>query len=285
MSERTTLWALRAGAAVLAAMLVPALSGCSGDKSPDNAPSATPSASPTPAPSPSATPPEEIEPSAAAIPTLATPVAPPAKPDLVAADTASALPAMALPPRDDCNALPGWTAFRAKLGTAIKARDAAGLAALSSPDVTLDYGGGHGPAELQKRLAAPAGAAVWSDLARILPLGCAVEGDLVVLPWFFWNVPEEVDPGMTMLVTGAGVPLRAGPSAHAAELDKLDWALVSLAPRPGFDPAARYTAVITGKPQRKGWIETASLRSLLARRVIVERKGGNWAISALVAGD
>jgi hypothetical protein len=57
--------------------------------------------------------------------------------------------------------------------------------------VTLDYGGGHGPAELQKRLSAPAGAAVWADLARILPLGCAVQGDLVVLPWFFWNVPDE----------------------------------------------------------------------------------------------
>ncbi|MFD2780911.1 hypothetical protein ACFS32_07005 [Novosphingobium pokkalii] len=43
--------------------------------------------------------------------------------------------------------------------------------------------------------------------------------------------------------------------------------------------------MITGKPQRKGWIETARLRSLLARRVIAERKGEDWRISALVAGD
>jgi hypothetical protein len=201
------------------------------------------------------------------------------------ADTAAALPALALPPRDDCAALPGWSAFAAKLSAAVKARDAAALAALSSPDVTLDYGGGHGPAELQKRLAAPAGQAVWADLARILPLGCAVQGDLAVLPWFFWNVPDEVDPGMTMLVTGQGVPLRAKPSDTAAEVDKLDWSLVTIATTPAYNPAARYTAVITGKPQRKGWIETARLRSLLARRVIAERKGDDWRISALVAGD
>jgi hypothetical protein len=43
--------------------------------------------------------------------------------------------------------------------------------------------------------------------------------------------------------------------------------------------------VITGKPQRKGWIETTRLRSLLARRVIAERKGDQWKLSAIVAGD
>lgn len=264
----------------LAPALALALTACQREPAPQDSdsPNASAPATPKPAPEPSA-----AEPSPT--PTLALPVKPTPEAPMTPADTAAALPAMALPPRDDCAGLPGWSAFAAKLATAVKTRDAAALAALSSPDVTLDYGGGHGPAELQKRLSAPAGAAVWADLARILPLGCAVQGDLVVLPWFFWNVPDEVDPGMTMLVTGQGVPLRAKPGDTAPEVDKLDWALVTIATDPPFDPAARYTAVITGKPQRKGWIETARLRSLLARRVIAERKGDDWRISALVAGD
>lgn len=257
-----------------------ALAACQREPAPQESasPTATPSASATPEPTPT-------PPAPSPSPTLALPVKPTPDVPLTPADTASALPAIALPPRDDCAALPGWSAFATRLAAAVKARDAAALAALSSPDVTLDYGGGHGPAQLQKRLAAPAGAAIWADLARILPLGCAVQGDLVVMPWFFWNVPDEVDPGMTMLVTGQGVPLRAKPSDTAPEVDRLDWSLVTIATSPSYNPAARYTAVITGKPQRKGWIETARLRSLLARRIIAERKGDDWHISALVAGD
>ncbi|MBB3359663.1 MULTISPECIES: hypothetical protein [Novosphingobium] len=257
-----------------------ALAACQREPAPQESasPTATPSASATPEPTPT-------PPAPSPSPTLALPVKPTPDVPLTPADTASALPAIALPPRDDCAALPGWSAFATRLAAAVKTRDAAALAALSSPDVTLDYGGGHGPAQLQKRLAAPAGAAIWADLARILPLGCAVQGDLVVMPWFFWNVPDEVDPGMTMLVTGQGVPLRAKPSDTAPEVDRLDWSLVTIATSPSYNPAARYTAVITGKPQRKGWIETARLRSLLARRIIAERKGDDWHISALVAGD
>lgn len=256
-----------------------ALAACQSEKAPEPEPSTATPAPETAQPPVPQTPAPEPSPS----PTLSLPVKPSATP--VAADTASALPALALPPRDDCAALPGWSAFHARLAAAIKDRDAATLAALSSADVTLDYGGGHGPAELQKRMASPTGAAVWADLARILPLGCAVEGNLAVLPWFFWNVPDEVDPGMTMLVTGQDVPLRAKPSDSAAQVARLDWSLVTIAAPPGFDPAARYTAVVTGKPQRKGWIETSRLRSLLARRIIAERKGDQWFISALVAGD
>lgn len=272
---------VRSGGFLAFAALPLALAAC--ERKPEPAPSE--SHFPVAAPSADAQPSAEPEALPSATPTLSLPVKPTPEPEFTAADTASALPAMALPPRDDCTALPGWSAFRGKLEQAVQARDGAALAALSSPDVTLDYGGGHGPAQLQKRLSAPTGAAIWTDLARIMPLGCAVEKDLVVMPWFFWNVPEEVDPGMTMLVTGEGVPLRAKASDKAEEIDRLDWSLVSLAPRPGFDPAARYTAVITGKPQRKGWIETAKLRSLLARRIIAERKSGEWKISALVAGD
>lgn len=256
----------RTGATALSWALCAALAGCSPDKAAEDG---STQESPSAVPGPSSAP----EPSARPAPS----------PPFVAADTASALPAMTLPPRDDCAGQPGWAEFRARLAAAVATRDAQALADLSARDVTLDYGGGHGPASLRKQLSAPSGAAIWADLARIMPLGCAIDGQMATMPWFFAHLPETVDPGMTMLVTGQGVPLRARPSDTAPQVARLDWALVSLAP--GFNPAARYAAVITGRPQRKGWVAMESLRSLLARRILAERTGDGWRIAAVIAGD
>lgn len=262
----------RTRATALSLALCAALAGCGPDKTTeDGSTQESPSAVPGPSSAPEAA--ASPEPSARPAPS----------PPFVAADTASALPAMALPPRDDCAGQPGWPEFRARLAAAVATRDAQALADLSARDVTLDYGGGHGPASLRKQLSAPSGAAIWADLARIMPLGCAIDGQMATMPWFFAHLPETVDPGMTMLVTGSGVPLRARPSDTAPEVARLDWALVSLAP--GFNPAARYAAVITGRPQRKGWVAMDSLRSLLARRILAERTGDGWRIAAVIAGD
>ncbi|MCW1382460.1 hypothetical protein OLX02_06465 [Novosphingobium sp. KCTC 2891] len=250
--------------AALAALL--ALTAC--DR-PDAAPTRRAAPSPTaravPAPSPA-------------------PAEPVPAPSVAPASVPSEAPAPArYAPRDECAAQPGWPAFRARLGDAVKARDGAALAALAAQDVTLDYGGGHGRDELASRLVDPAtGAALWADLARILPLGCAARDELAVMPWYFWNVPEDLDPGTAMLATGPSVPLRQRPAPDAPDVAALSWEMVTLAP--GFDPAARFTQVETADG-RKGYVETASLRSVLARRIIAERKDGEWRVTAVVAGD
>ena len=188
-----------------------------------------------------------------------------------------------LRPQDECARLPGWSAFRTRLAEAVTRRDTRAFVALAAPDVTLDYGGGHGREELAKRLSAPkAGAALWSDLATIMPMGCDTRDGLAVIPWFFWNVPESADPGETMLATGPAVPLLAKAKADAEPVATLDWELVTL--QPGFDPARRFTAVET-EDGLKGQVETKSLRSVLARRMIVERGDAGWQVSAFVAGD
>lgn len=188
-----------------------------------------------------------------------------------------------LRPQDECARLPGWRAFRAKLAEAVARRDTKAFVALAAPDVTLDYGGGHGREELAKRLSAPqTGAALWSDLATIMPMGCDTRDGLSVIPWFFWNVPESADPGESMLVTGAAVPLLGKAKANAEPVATLDWELVTL--QPGFDPARRFTAVET-EDGLKGQVETRNLRSVLARRMIVERGDTGWQVSAFVAGD
>ena len=222
---------------------------------------------------------------------LAAPVAPrdeasaPASPEPSASPSPSPTPtAVALasyPPRDECARLPGFAAFRDQFFAAAKARDADAFAALADPRINLDFGGGAGTDELEKRLSDPK-VRLWDEIAALSGLGCAADGGIATIPAIFSRVPEDVDPATTMLVTGAGVPLRAKPERAAEAVRTLDWALVTLAA--GFDPTATYTEVAAGDGSR-GHVLTAKLRSLLDYRLIADREGGEWKITALVAGD
>lgn len=186
-------------------------------------------------------------------------------------------------PRDECSALPGWPAFSERLRAAVQARDATALAGLAAPDVLLDYGGGSGTGELAKRLTDPK-APLWHELDDALSLGCAIQGGLAVQPWYFWNLPDDIDSASTMVVTGSAVPLRARPSATAESTMTLNWPMVTI-DSVRFDPKARFNVVRTREGKRKGYVETARMRSVLAYRLIAEPSNGDWRITAFVAGD
>lgn len=249
----------RGGSALIGAIWL-SLAGCDRDPVPVPAPSARPqpavaaSAAPLPEASPSPSVEASAEPSFAATPTY--------------------------PPRDDCAAAPGWPAFRKALTAAVSERDAADLAALASPDITLDYGGGSGVEELTKRLADPE-RKLWAELDTILPLGCAVEGGLAAMPWVFWKIPDDVDDYNALLVTGDATDLLDGPKGKAQA--NVGWHIVGIDPME-FQPD-KPTTRVTLRDGRKGWIQTARLRSLLDYRLIAEPKDGGWQITAFIAGD
>lgn len=183
-------------------------------------------------------------------------------------------------PQDDCATQPGWPAFRKSLFAAIKTRDTQGLAKLAAPDITLDYGGGSGPAELVKRLNDPE-TRLWQELDAILALGCAMQGGLAALPWVFWNVPEDIDSYSAMLVLGDDTVMLDKPGGKPAV--QAGWTIVGMDPM-DFDTDAKATRVTT-HDGKKGWIETRKLRSLLDYRLIAEPKDGTWQITAFIAGD
>lgn len=217
--------------------------------------------------------------SAAAIAPLAAPApseVPPEPPPGEPADP----PLARYAPRDDCASQPGWPNFRKALGAAIRARDAEALAALAAPDVALDYGGGSGIAELKLRLADPE-TDLWEEMAAILPLGCAMEGGLAALPWVFWHMPDTVDSYRAMLVLGDDTPLRDRPGGQA--VTSVGWSIVTL-DSSDLDASAPATRV-TLEDGRKGWIATASLRSMLDYRLIAEQVDGKWRVTAFIAGD
>ena len=233
------------------------------------------------------------EPAANQIPeALAAPVAPTVSPPVTPTPSAEpsatpapelAKPLAAYPPRDECAKLPGFSAFRDAVVAATAKRDGEALVALADPDVNLDFGGGAGRDELRKRLADPKGA-LWGEIGALAGLGCAADGSVATLPAIFSRVPDDVDPGRTMLVTGSEVPLRGKPSPGAPEVRKLDWALVTLK-GDGFDPAARYAEVVASDGS-SGFVATAKLRSLLDYRLVADKsEGGTYRITALIAGD
>ena len=189
--------------------------------------------------------------------------------------------AVSLPPKDDCTPLPGWSSFRERLEQAIRSKNAEAFAALASADIRLDYGGGSGRAELLKRLGDPK-RGLWQELEAILPLGCATDNGLTVLPWFFWKVPDDIDPYTTLLAAGADVPLLVRPDDGAKVTTTLNWALVRI--KGPLDRSERFTKV-TVAANTSGYVRTSELRSLLDYRLIAENKSGEWRVTAFIAGD
>jgi hypothetical protein len=186
-------------------------------------------------------------------------------------------------PIETCNRQPGAAQFRAALTRAVKAHDAAALVALASPDVRLDFGDGAGRVELSRRLAGAEGPKLWRELDRILPLGCAVQDGNLVMPSIFAHDFGEIDASDVMVVTGANVALRSGPSAKVAPIRTLSWSLVEPLSGDDFGKPFRQVRIHGGGPT--GYLASAYLRSPLDYRLVAGRKGRAWRIDAFLAGD
>jgi len=199
-----------------------------------------------------------------------------------AAPQEPAIKTASYPPRDDCTKQAGWRDFRAKLGLAVARRDADALAALTAPEVQLDYGGGHGIDTMRKRLT-DKDYRLWDKLTAILPLGCGFQGGLAAMPWVFWNTPEKLDPYQGMWVTGMGVPLLETASPTAKPLAPLDWALVEAAPHMEANP--KFLKVTELASKTTGYVDAKRVRSVIDYRMIAEPKDGGWRITAVIAGD
>ena len=185
-------------------------------------------------------------------------------------------------PRDECGTIPGARAFRERLAAAVRARDAAAIADMASPDIRLGFGGQDGVKRFRERLAAPDGK-LMNELAALLPLGCAgSDGGGITIPWYFQQELGDVDTYSAMLVTGVDVPLLAEARPGAAVRETLSWDLVALTG--GLKPGAAYQAVKSTSGQA-GFVATDQLRSLLAHRLLAVKMADGWRITALLAGD
>jgi hypothetical protein len=185
-------------------------------------------------------------------------------------------------PVDECKDTPGAEDFRKQLSEAIAAKDADRLAALAAPDVKLDFGGGSGTALLERRLSQKQHD-LWSELAEMIGLGCAVndQGGITV-PWYAAKPIDGADPATAMLVTGEKVPMHRDADAKSPEIEDISWDVVTLVG--GLAPEDRFQRVKTADGT-EGFVATDKLRSLLDYRLTASSRDGKWSFTSLVAGD
>lgn len=186
-------------------------------------------------------------------------------------------------PTDSCTMLADAAAFRQRLAAAVRSRDVAAFVSLTSPDIRLDFGGGEGHEALIRRLTGEEGDQLWRELEELLPLGCAAQGENLVIPAIFAQDLGGVDPFDALIVTGERVALRAAPSAGARPVRLLTWTLVETVT--GDDHDAPYRHVRLPGGEVTGYVSRTFLRSPLDYRVIARRIEGEWTIEAFLAGD
>ena len=192
-------------------------------------------------------------------------------------------PAIRLPPVDRCAADSSFSRFRADLLGAIERRDREHLLRIVADDVMVDFGGGHSrPAFIQHwALDRPGESRLWAELGRILRLGCTIEGETASSPSLLGQLPADRDAFMTLLAVRPGAALHRAPSEASAVIRRLDWDLLTLAPKGGDE--GWFPVVL--EDGGTGYVRSEHVRSPLSYRAVFSKQNGQWKMTVLVAGD
>jgi hypothetical protein len=186
-----------------------------------------------------------------------------------------------LPPVERCASDASFADFRSQLSGVVSSKNERALLAMLAEDVTVDFGGGSGPAAFAEnwQFEQAGESRVWNELSEALSFGCAPTGDYLVAPSFVAQFPAELDAFATVIAM-PGTRLRASESDGAAELGNLDWHLATVA----SDDAGEWLGVrlVDG---REGFVRRDQVVNPLDFRLVFQKREGKWLITAFVAGD
>lgn len=177
---------------------------------------------------------------------------------------------------DECRKLEGYDVFRSRLTTAIAARDEAAFRSLFGRSGYMRMDGVGGGAQMP-----PPGpnnsltASIWEDLDEILSLGCAVENDMLLLP-FTTQAPENLR-AMGQMVAVRSTAVRSAPKDKAR--------ILTIAPRGALLAQVQHPAepadgweYFTLTNGRSGFVRAKDLRSPADSALQVAREGSDWRI-------
>jgi hypothetical protein len=201
---------------------------------------------------------------------------------LLMTSPAPPLPAR-LPPVDRCAADPSFGRFRAELLSALERRDREHLLAIVAEDIMVDFGGGQGRAAFIEHwgLGQPKESGLWAELGQILRLGCTMQGGTASSPSLMDQLPADRDAFMTLLAVKPGAALREAPSEASPAIRRLDWDLLTLAPKGAVEG---WFAVML-EDGGTGYVLWEHVRSPVDYRAVFSKQSGRWAMTVLVAGD
>jgi hypothetical protein len=194
--------------------------------------------------------------------------------------------AKTFPPRDECAGVRDFQPVWQRLLTAVKARDSKALLALAADDIGWSQGDNAGKAGFAQfwRLQDGKKSRIWTELDRIVTLGCAVDGRDLTIPYLASRLPEGADHNIYLVVTGTNVNLRSGPSATANVITQLSWEVVVEVEAPRIKVAEGWSRIQTGQGLT-GYISTPYLRSADDYKAVFQHYKGQWLITAFVEGE
>ncbi len=198
---------------------------------------------------------------------------------------AMAAPAKVFPPRDECLHIDGYFEMRQNFEGIVKRRDAKAFLAMVSPAISWSFGADGGKEAFAKnwKLETGKASAIWSELDRIIRLGCISQGEgTAAMPHMFGQDPGLAEAsGSAALVLGPAVNLRAQPTTASASLRKINWEVVEVMGTSGTPPWSQ----VKTADGKTGHIRNDYLRGFLDYRIGFERKEKGWVISYFIAGD
>lgn len=182
--------------------------------------------------------------------------------------------------RNECSAVPGYGAFRAKLEQAVAARDGAALRALFHPQGAMRVNGIGGNASTRDwGFDRPNAGTVWAELEDILKFGCVRHGDRLLLPAMAILAEDgSVVPEQDMVIERFALRAAPGPGAPLVR-----W----------VDPGELVTLISSGDPEgwaqlqidgQDGYGRSDSLRSPHGFQLVLVPFEGGWRIREFTGG-
>lgn len=194
-------------------------------------------------------------------------------------------------PVDEARTRPDFLAFRERLKATVARRDSAALLQVIDPEIRVSFGVENGLQAFKKQWRpTDASSPLWRELGAVLSLGGAFDDQGAFwAPYVYSRWPEALDAFERAAVIREGVTVRSRPSSEAPILARLSYDIVKLGrgePLVEAHPNGPRTwrAIVTPRGQ-PGYVQSHLLRGPVNYRARFIKKGGQWRMELLVAGD
>ncbi|HET6941570.1 MAG TPA: hypothetical protein VFH89_05365 [Sphingomicrobium sp.] len=187
-----------------------------------------------------------------------------------------------MPPIDECVAEPSFRKFRAELITAAEKRDMEAVIRALDDKVLVDFGGGSGKAAFREKWTSTDSKEVdlWTELKESLALGCAIRDGVATAPSLSMQLDPDADL-FELALAKPGTAVRSGTGNGGTEISTLDWDVVTVIAWSMSD----HSVEVRLPDGRTGFVNAGQLRTAGDYRLTMEKRGGDWRITAFVEGD